>query len=187
MRTSRPRRRASSRPRAATRTGSEASENTGTSMLAPRVRNCSTAAGRCRSAPTSSGLRPCCFIQLANLAEFVVLPEPWRPAIKITVGGFEAKAMRRVSPPRIPVSSALTALMTCWPGSRACERAAPIAFSRIRLTTDRTTVTLTSASRRAVRISRITSSTSASVRRPLPRSRVRMPSNREERVSNMLF
>ncbi|MFM8818589.1 MAG: hypothetical protein ACKOHI_12090 [Phycisphaerales bacterium] len=33
------------------------------------MRNCSTAAGRCRSAPTSSGLRPCDLNQRASLAE----------------------------------------------------------------------------------------------------------------------
>jgi hypothetical protein len=28
--------------------------------------------------------------QRASFAEFVVLPEPWRPAMSTTVGGFEA-------------------------------------------------------------------------------------------------
>ena len=45
------------------------------------------AAGR---RPTRSGLRPCCFHHRASLAEAVVLPEPWRPAISTTVGGREA-------------------------------------------------------------------------------------------------
>ena len=93
MSTSRPRRRASARPAAAVATGSPAWENTGTSIWRPRVRSCSTAAGRWRSAPTSSGLRPCCLNQRASLAELVVLPEPWRPAISTTVGGLLAKVM----------------------------------------------------------------------------------------------
>ena len=67
MRTSRPRRRASSRPALAVATGSPGSENTGTSICRPSVRSCSTAAGRWRSAPTSSGLRPCCLNQRREL------------------------------------------------------------------------------------------------------------------------
>ncbi len=42
----------------ATVTGSDGSLNTGTPACSPRIRSCSTAAGRWRSAPTSSGLRP---------------------------------------------------------------------------------------------------------------------------------
>ena len=75
--------------RRATSTGSVASLKTGTSIWRPRVRSCSTAAGRWRSAPTSSGLRPWLLNQRASLAELVVLPEPCRPAISTTVGGFE--------------------------------------------------------------------------------------------------
>ena len=68
-------------------TGSPGSLNTGTSIWRPRVRSCSTAAGRWRSAPTSSGWRPWLLNQRASLAELVVLPEPCRPAISTTVGG----------------------------------------------------------------------------------------------------
>ena len=68
MHTSRPRRLASASPRAEVMTGSPGSENTGTSMRLPSVRSCSTAAGRWRSAPTSSGLRPCALNQRASLA-----------------------------------------------------------------------------------------------------------------------
>ena len=119
------------------------------------------------------------------MAALVVLPEPCRPASNTTVGGFDAYVILSVSPPRMRISSSWTALMTCWPGSSACERVAPMACSRMRLQTERTTVTLTSASRSAVRISFITSSTSASVRRPLPRRRLTIPSSRLERLSNM--
>ena len=37
----------------------------------------------------------------------------------MTVGGFLANWMRRVSPPRMPTSSSLTILMTCWAGLSA--------------------------------------------------------------------
>ena len=37
-----------------------------------------------------SGLRPCALNQRASFAEFVVLPEPWSPAISTTVGGLDA-------------------------------------------------------------------------------------------------
>ena len=90
IRTSRPLLRASARPALATLTGSVASLNTGTSIWAPSVRSCSTAAGRWRSAPTMSGLRPWDLNHWARLAVRVVLPEPWRPAMSTTVGGFEA-------------------------------------------------------------------------------------------------
>ena len=90
MQTSRPRRRASSTPAAARATGSVGSLNTVTPAWPPRTRSCSTAAGRCRSAPTKSGLRPCCFHHWASLAAVVVLPEPWSPARSTTVGGREA-------------------------------------------------------------------------------------------------
>ena len=38
----------------------------------------------------SSGLRPCCLNQRPSFAALVVFPEPWRPAINTTVGGFDA-------------------------------------------------------------------------------------------------
>ena len=91
----------------------------------------------------------------------------------------------RVSPPRMLVSSWLTSLMTCWLGSSAFDDSIPMAPSRIRATTLRTTLTLTSASKSAVRISLRTSSTSASVNRPLPRIRLKIPSKRLERLSNI--
>ena len=40
----------------------------------------------------------------ASLPAKVVLPEPWRPASMITVGGFLANCRRRCSPPRIATS-----------------------------------------------------------------------------------
>ena len=54
-----------------------------------------------------------------SLPASVVLPEPCRPASMITVGGVLAYRSRRVSPPRISMSSSLTILMTCWAGFSA--------------------------------------------------------------------
>jgi hypothetical protein len=49
----------------------------------------SMAAGRCTSAATRSGLIPrFLFKNLASFPQVVVLPEPCRPAIIITVGRF---------------------------------------------------------------------------------------------------
>ena len=117
----------------------------------------------------------------------MVLPEPCKPAIRMTVGGMLLYAILRVSPPSIATNSALTILMICWLGSSASETVTPIVCSRIRATTSRTTPTLTSASKSAVRISARTSSTSASVRRPLPRRRFAIPCNRSPNESNMKF
>ncbi len=62
---------------------------------------------------------------------------------------------------------------------------APTAASRMRASIDLTTTKLTSASSRARRISRSTSSTSDSRSVPLLRSRAKMPSKRSESDSNM--
>ena len=61
-------------PPRATATGSVGSENTGTPTRSPSTRSCSTAAGRWRSAPTSSGRRPWLFRSLASLADGGRLP-----------------------------------------------------------------------------------------------------------------
>ena len=53
----------------------------------------------------------------------VVLPEPCRPAIRITVGRLEAKARSRPEPPISSASSSLTTLTTIWPGIEALEHA----------------------------------------------------------------
>jgi hypothetical protein len=47
----------------------------------------------------------------------------------ITVGGVLAKRRTRVSPPRMPTSSSLTILMTCWAGFSAWLTSAPRARS----------------------------------------------------------
>ena len=166
--------------------GRVGSEKTGTSIWRASVRSCSTAAGRWRSAPTSSGLRPCERNHCASLAVVVVLPEPCRPAMSTTVGGRDGVgdlqrlaaedrdqllvdgvddlAGRGRGPGQLEPDAALP-----HPVLEACGRR----------------VTLTSASSRATRISRSTSSTSSARSVPRLRSRLKMPSNRSESASNM--
>ena len=52
----------------------------------------------------------------ASFAVAVVLPEPCRPAMRITVGGRGENVMPAAAPPMSFVSSSLTILTTCWPG-----------------------------------------------------------------------
>ena len=85
----------------------------------------------------------------------VVLPEPCRPAIRITVGGRLANESPEPAVPMSAVSSSCTIFTTCWPGVRLCITSAPIARSRTLATKSRTTPKFTSASSRARRISRI--------------------------------
>ena len=56
----------------------------------------------------------------ASFADVVVLPEPWRPAIRITVGGFP-NASRESPRPISAVSSSWTIFTTCWPGVEALQ------------------------------------------------------------------
>src|ERR1035441_3273194 len=83
------------------------------------------------------------------------------------------------------VSSSLTILMTCWPGLKLWDSSRPTHLARTAWVNPRTTPSSTSASRRAVRISRNTSSTSSGLSRPRLRRRLRIPSNRSVRLSNM--
>ncbi len=188
---------ASARPPAATATGSPwpacsapsadtpgCGAKTCTPARSPTICSWLTAPGRCRSQATSSGVWPCPPSHFASLPASVVLPEPCRPASMITVGGVLANASWRVSPPRMPISSSLTILTTCWAGLSAPETSAPLARSLMRATNARTTGSDTSASSSASRISRVVASISASVNRPLPRSPCRAPVNRSDSDSN---
>ena len=58
------------------------------SSCSPSTCNWSMAAGRCKSAATSSGLRPRCLSIRPSLPQVVVLPEPCRPHIISTVTSF---------------------------------------------------------------------------------------------------
>ena len=132
--------------------------------------SCWTAPGRCRSQATSMGVCPCPARCLASLPASVVLPAPCKPASIMTVGGVLASCRRRVSPPRMSISSSLTILTTCCAGLSACETSAPAARSLMRLIKARTTGRETSASSNARRISRAVALMSASLSLPLPRS-----------------
>ena len=69
--------------------------------------------------------------QAASLPAVVVLPEPCRPAIRMTVGGCEANLKRAVSLPSRAISSSRTILMTCSEGERAVRTSVPTALTRI--------------------------------------------------------
>ena len=116
--------------------------------------NCSRAAGRYTSTETSIGRWPPFCSHAASLPEVVVLPEPCRPAIRITLGGRDAKLNRAVSLPRIATSSSRTILITCSVGESAVITSEPIAFSRTCSIISFTTERFTSASSSAMRISR---------------------------------
>src|SRR5213596_1770328 len=59
------------------------------------------AAGRWRSAATSAGAFPSLRRSSASFAEAVVFPEPWRPAMRMTVGGRPANASFELPCPMI--------------------------------------------------------------------------------------
>src|SRR5699024_2899751 len=150
----------------------------------PTIWSWLTALGRCRSAATSIGRWPSDFSQWASFPAKVVLPAPWRPASMITVGGRLARLSRLVWPPRMPTSSSLTILTTCWPGLSAAETSSDSARSRIRPVKARTTGRATSASSRARLISRMVASTSASDSRPLPRRFLKVAVSLSDRELN---
>ena len=82
------------------------------------------------------------------------------------------------------MSSSLTILMTCWAGFSAAETSSPLALSLTRAMNCLTTGSATSASSRAMRISRAVASMSAGDSRPRPRREEKTCVSRSERVSN---
>ena len=66
----------------------------------------------------------------ASFAAAVVLPEPWRPASRITVGGLLANASFESPLPIRLVSSSWTISTTSWPGVRLFVTSAPSARAR---------------------------------------------------------
>ena len=160
-------------------------ECTGTSSCAPSAISWSMAAGRWRSAATSIGRLPSFLKSLASFAAVVVLPEPWRPTIMMIVGGFGNNCILLLVFPRSSQSSSWTILMTCCPGVRLSRTSLPTALALMFPTKSLTTLKLTSASRRASRISFNARSTSSSFKRPLPFSFLNIDSNFSVRDSNM--
>ncbi len=121
----------------------------------------------------------------ASLPLVVVLPEPCSPAIRMTVGGLEAKLKRAVSLPSSAISSSRTILMTCSEGESAVSTSVPTAFSRMCSISSRTTLRLTSASSRATRISRRASAMFSSVSVPCPRRLLKARCSLSVRFSNI--
>ena len=74
------------------------------------------AGGRRRRAPAAC--RPSASSS-ASLPAVVVLPEPWRPASRIVVGGRGENASFDEPEPISSVSSSWTIFTTCWPGRQA--------------------------------------------------------------------
>ena len=96
----------------------------------------------------------------------VVLPAPCNPHIMIIVGGLSATSSFALVEPMSAMSSSLTILMTCWAGLRLCKISCPTAFSDTSAMNFLATRILTSASKSAMRTSRIAVLISSSVRRP---------------------
>src|SRR6185312_11046669 len=105
----------------------------------------------------------------AILPEVVVLPEPWRPAIRITEGGCDANLSLAVSLPRTSTNSSWTLLTICCAGESAVITSWPTAFSCTRSINVLTTLKLTSASSSAMRISLSASWMFSGVSVPCPR------------------
>src|SRR6266550_4650885 len=166
----------------ATRPGSTA--RTGTPSCLPRVMSWSIAAGRCTSAATRSGRRPCLRMRFASFAAVVVLPEPCRPASTMTVGGRSARASGVAAPPSMSTIASWTIFTTCCAPVIDSRTRSPTARSRTVAMSWRTTLRFTSASRRATRTSRSASSRSASLTRGRPRSRSNVFVRRSESCSN---
>ncbi len=189
MRSVAPRSFAAVRARAATPGASSGdalgSACTGTPVCCASSCNWRMAAGRRRSQAVRSGSRPCFLSSRASLAAAVVLPEPCRPASKMTRGGAGDGCKPTVSCPRTSIRAACTSLMTCWAGVRLLWISAPSARSFTSRTKALTTLRATSASSSARRISRRTSSICFSDKRPLDRRRVKMSSRRPESESNI--
>ncbi len=160
--------------------------NTSTSRLLPRVASCSIAAGRYTSAETISTFF---FVVLrmrrASLPALVVLPEPCRPASRITAGGWVANESAALAPPISSTSSWWTTPTSAWPGVRLPATSWPSAFSFTLATKSFTTGRPASASRSARRTSRSISCTLSSVRREWPRSVLTTEERRSVRASSM--
>ncbi len=158
-----------------------------TSICLPRVASCSIAAGRrVSSEAIRTFLRSVLTSRAASLAEVVVLPEPCRPAIRITAGGATLRFRPSgSSPPSMSTRPSWTILTTCSDGLTARITVSPAASSRALAMKSLTTGRATSASSRARRTSRRASSTSLSDRTPRPVSRSKTLESRSPRESNM--
>src|SRR5690242_4081294 len=81
--------------------------------------NCSRAAGRYRSSDTSKGRATPLFNQFDSLTDVVLLPDPCRPAIRMTLGACHATFTLAVYSPSTSNSSSRTILLTYSHGDNA--------------------------------------------------------------------
>src|SRR5271170_583681 len=132
------------------------------------------------------GRWPAFFNHWASLPEVVVLPEPCRPAMRMTDGGWELFWKRAVSLPRTLTSSSWTIFTICSEGESAVATFSPMARVRMCSTRSLTTVRLTSDSRRARRISRTASEMFSSEMVPWPRRVLKERWSLSLRFSNIL-
>ena len=158
-----------------------------TPIWVPRIASCSIAAGRLVSSEARRTFLPFfSFSRFASLAVVVVLPEPCRPTIRMTLGGLSIFSVSGASSPaRTRISSSWTILTTICPGVIDFVTAAPVAFSVTRLMKSRATGRETSASSSAVRTSRSAVTTSASESAPCLVRRSKTPPSRSDRFSNI--
>ncbi len=102
--------------------------------------SCSTAAGRWRSAATSSGLRPCDASSRASLPQVVVLPEPCRPQSIRIVGPVFSNRIDGSTGPISSTSSSWTILTICCSGRTLLINCVPTARSLTRAMNSWTTL-----------------------------------------------
>jgi hypothetical protein len=157
----------------------------------PSTASCSWAAGRCTSSEASNiFLRWRCLSRSAIFAAVVVLPEPCSPTSTTTTGdgAFRSIPSARapsILPPSTSTRWSWTILTTICAGVTERSTSCPSAFSRTAVTKSRTTGSATSASSRAMRISRSAAPTSSSVSAPWRRSRSKTSPRRLLRLSNI--
>ncbi len=133
---------------------------------------------------TSSGFLPCFFNCSESFPHSVVLPAPCKPHIKMTVGGLGETSILALPEPMSAISSSFTILITCWAGFSDCSTCCPTAFSETSAINCLATFKLTSASKSAIRTSRIAVRISSSVSFPRLVSLLNMWFNRSESEEN---
>src|SRR6516162_8304746 len=146
--------------------------------------NCSRAAGRYTSVETTIGRCPCCESHFANLPVVVVFPEPCKPTIIQTEGGREANSGLACFPSRFR-SSSRTIFTTCWSGESCSITSVPRAFLRMLPSSSSATVTFTSPSSSASRISANAASRCSSLSLPCPRRFLKVRCSLSVRFSNI--
>ena len=151
------------------------------------VFSCSIAAGRYTSAETSATFFFSLMSLRASLALDVVFPEPCRPAMRMTAGGWVARLSALFSSPMMRTSSFLTVLIKAWSGESLRLTSWPMAAFLMVSMTSLTTGRATSASISAMRTSRRAWVMFSSVMRAWPRSFLKVPCKRSLRLSNMGF